>query len=354
MTTTHTTAVSTTASPSYTGGLTISPHDFELVLHNHYDEHAAEVLRFWFFTAKAKNWNLKKLAAVTGMSTTVIYRLMRGEYPADSSNAIATLDAARSTLGDAAENPEFIETSLAARLFTIFDKTRALRNVSILWGRMGIGKTECVAEYLRRSPVGRTAVVRFPSGCSFPQFLQHIGRSLGVARTGNAGSTRERIIQLLSMGQRLLIIDELHQAFLTTRTDTSVKCCEFLREVSDVAGCGLVLIGTELLEESIFRGPHKESLRQLVDRGTVQVALPAKATKQDYQKFLKAYGLTFPDAARDPEAFEILNDIIKSAGLRKLTLHLRDGLATANKRQQPFTWSHFTEAFNAIVSLGKV
>ena len=219
---------------------------------------------------------------------------------------------------------------------------------------MGIGKTECCKEYLRRSPVGRTAVVRFPAGCSFPQFLQHVGRALGVARSGNAGMIRERIVQLLGMGQRLLIIDELHQAFLTTRTDTAVKCCEFLREISDVSGCGLVLIGTELLEEHFLRGPHKEALRQLMDRGTVQVTLPSKATKQDYQKFLKAYGLNFPDPARDPEAFEILNDIIKSSGLRKLTLHLRDGLASANKRGETYAWHHFSESFNAIISLGKV
>jgi DNA transposition AAA+ family ATPase len=354
MSTATPTAVIPAASPSFAGGLTISPHDFELVLHNHYDESAAEVLRFWFFTAKQRNWNLKKLAAVTGLSTTVLHRLLRGEYPADPSNAIASLDAARQTIKDSAENPEFIATSLAARMFTIFDKTRALRNVSILFGRMGIGKTECVNEYLRRSPVGRTAVVRFPAGCSFPQFLQHVGRALGVARTGNAGNTRERIIQLLSMGQRLLIVDELHQAFLTTRTDTSVKCCEFLREIADVAGCGMVLIGTELLEEHFFRGPHKEALRQLVDRGTVQATLPAKATKQDYQKFLKAYGLDFPDPASEPEATALLNDIIKSAGLRKLTLHLRDGLATANKREEAYSWVHFVDSFNAIVSLGRI
>jgi hypothetical protein len=86
----------------------------------------------------------------------------------------------------------------------------------------------------------------------------------------------------------------------------------------------------------------------------VQVTLPARATKQDYQKFLKTYGLNFPDAAKDPEAFEILNDIIKSAGLRKLTLHLRDGLATANKRGEAYTWTHFTDSFNAIISLGKI
>jgi len=347
MTTAKTTAIAL-PSPSHTGGLNIAAHDFELVCHNNYDTHSAEVLRFWFFTAKARGWNLKKLATVTGLSTTVIYRLLRGEYNADPAHAIAALDAARQTIQDSAENPEFIQTSLAKRLFAIFDKTRALQNVTILWGRMGIGKTTCIQEYVRNSPIGRTAFVRFPAGCSFAQFVQHIGRSLGVARSGNASGTRERITQLLSMGQRLLIIDELHQAFLTTRTDTSVKCCEFLREISDVSSCGLVLIGTELLHENLFKGPHKDALRQLVDRGTVQAQLPAKATQQDYQKFLAAYGLTFPDPKADPDATGILNDIIRSAGLRKLTLHLRDGLAYANRKQEPYSWPHFTAAFKAI------
>lgn len=349
MTTAATTAV--IPAPSHQAGLSISPHDFELVLHNNYDEASAEILRFWFFTAKQNNWSLKKIASVAGISSTVIYRLFRGEYPADPTNALATLDAARQTIADAAENPDFIETALWKRMSTIFDKTRALRNVSILWGRMGIGKTECLKEYARRSPVGRTAIVRFPAGSSFPQFVQHVGNSLGIAKVRNATYTRERIIKLLGMGQRLLIIDELHQAFLTTRSDTSVRCCEFLREIGDVAECGLVLIGTELLEENLFRGPHKDALRQLIDRGTVQVPLPPKPTQQDIRKFLKAYGLDFPETSTP--AAEILNDILRSAGLRKLTLHLRDGLSYANKRQEPYTWDHFTAAFEAIVSLSR-
>jgi DNA transposition AAA+ family ATPase len=163
---------------------------------------------------------------------------------------------------------------------------------------------------------------------------------------------REKIYTVLAAGQRLLIIDELHQAFLTTRTDTAVKCCEFLREIADVAGCGLVLVGTELLKTEIFTGIHKEALRQLVDRGTVQAALPAKATKKDYTAFLDFYGLPFPTEA-DGEALPTLEDILKSSGLRKLTMHLRDGLAYATRKQEPYAWTHFVAAFEAIQSLSK-
>ena len=339
--------------PTATGSLSISAPDFERVITQAYEPAQQETLRFWFFNAKQHNWGLKKIASLTGVSTTVIHRLFRGEYGADPASSIQKLERARENFHESADNPEFIQTSLAARLFAIFDKTRALRNVSILWGRMGIGKTECITEYQRLNNHGRTLVVRFPAGASFAFFVTHIARACGVAtRSQSSFEQRAKIISVLAAGQRLLIIDELHQAFLTTRTDTAVKCCEYLREIADTAACGLVLVGTELLEEHVFRGPHKEALKQLVDRGTVQVPLPSKATKSDYQKFLSNYGLRLPTDS-EPEAAEILNDIIKSSGLRKLTLHLRDGSAYAAKREEPYAWSHFVAAFNAIQSLSK-
>lgn len=348
------TAIQQLPAPTSTGSLSIAAHDFEVTLRNVYDASAQDTLRFWFFSAKEHNWGLKKLADLTGVSTTVIHRLFRGEYGADPASSIAKLEKARATFHESADNPEFIQTSLASRLFTIFDKTRALRNVSILWGLMGIGKTECLTEYQRLNNHGRTIVVRFPAGATFAYFVAVVARACGVStHSQSAYLQRSKIISVLSAGQRLLVIDELHQAFLTTRTDTAVKCCEFLREIADTANCGLVLIGTELLHEHVFKGQHKDALRQLVDRGTVQVPLPSKATKSDYQKFLKSYGLHFPDAAKDPDATEILADIIKSSGLRKLTLHLRDGAAYAAKREETYTWAHFVAAFEAIQSLSK-
>ena len=339
--------------PVNTGSLSIAAHDFESTLAATYQPDDHDVLRFWFFAAKERGWSLGKLAQITGISTTVLSRVFRGIYPTDSQAIIAKLRKARENFADAAENPDFIETSLARRMFTLFDKTRALRNVSILWGEMGIGKTACINEYQRQNNHGRTLAVRFPAGASFAFFVAHVARVCGVAtRSQSQFQQREKIYQVLAAGQRLLIIDELHQAFLTTRTDTAVKCCEFLREISDVAGCGLVLVGTELLKKEIFTGLHKEALRQLVDRGTVQVPLPNKATRKDYAAFLNFYGLAFPTEA-DGDALQIMEDIIKSSGLRKLTMHLRDGAAYASRRQEPYAWNHFVAAFEAIQSLSR-
>jgi hypothetical protein len=82
------------------------------------------------------------------------------------------------------------------------------------------------------------------------------------------------------------------------------------------------------------------------------VPLPNKATRKDYAAFLNFYGLAFPTEA-DGDALQIMEDIIKSSGLRKLTMHLRDGAAYASRRQEPYAWNHFVAAFEAIQSLSR-
>jgi DNA transposition AAA+ family ATPase len=336
------------------GSISIAPSAFIEIIEQKYTAAQQETLSFWYFAARERGWSLAKTSEVSGVSSTVLTRLFRGVYNADPSSAIATLERAKVTFHESSSNPDFIETSLYARLTAICDKTRALQNIAIAWGPPGIGKTECLQEYQRRNNHGRTQLVRYPTNSSPSYFIHHLARGLGVSfRAKSSFNTREQIIRVLSAGQRLLIIDELHQAFLTTRADSAVKSLELLREISDVAKCGLVLIGTEVLADEIFQGPHKLLLTQLVDRGTVQVPLPAKATQGDYKKFLTAYGLQLPDASADPEAHSILTDIIKASGLRKLTLHLRDAASYAAKRSEPLTWDHFTAAFRAITTLSK-
>lgn len=126
--------------------------------------------------------------------------------------------------------------------------------------------------------------------------------------------------------------------------------CEFLREVYDRSGCGMTLFGTKALEKHLL--DQKDALAQMLDRGTMQITLPAKPSKSDVKQFIANYGL--PDlSGQEPEASAIVADILQSSGLRKLTLHLRDGAATAAKCGEAYRWHHFVTAFQDIQSLSK-
>lgn len=313
-----------------------------------------DVLAFWFEHARDNNLGLNDLNRITGVSSTTLTRLFRGIYEGSVESQLAKLSHAREHLVDAVDNPDFITTSLARKMNAVFDKTRALRNVTIMWGPMGIGKSTVIREYQRTHNHGLTYAVRCPGhGCTFVQFLRHVAITMRISVTGHGSDhIRERIVAMLSKGNRLLIIDELHQVFRTCSEIAIVRICEWLREIQEVADCGLALTGTELLHKEFFSGVHKDVLAQLVDRGTVQIPLGDRPTKGDITAFLKNYRLDLPGET-NPEADRIVQDIIRSNGLRKLTLHLRDGQAFANKRNEPYAWSHFTAAFNDIQSLAK-
>lgn len=330
----------------------ISPDQFEKVIAE-LPEEQADILRWWYFHGKDNNYSLSQLATSCGTSSTTLSRIFRGNYGAELTSICEKLTKARETMGLRVDNPDFIETSLSRKMFGIFDRTRALCTVSLMWGDMGGGKTTCSEEYRRQNNHGRTCYVRCGARMNFAQFVVHVAKAIGVT-TKNRGQAevRYKIQSLLRSGQRLLIIDELHLLFIATRGNTAVDICEFLRECYDVSGCGMVLIGTKVLKKEFLSGVHKEALAQLLDRGTIQVDLPSKPTAADARAFVKRYGLPPLDES-EPEACAIIADLLKTSGLRKLTLHLRDGAAYALARRQPFAWSHFVQAFDDIQSLTK-
>lgn len=245
-------------------------------------------------------------------------------------------------------------TSLGREIFAICDRVRALHTVAILWGAMGIGKTTVLEEYKRRNNHGKTIYYRCEPGMTLVQFISSLAGACGIGYKSKQTQlrVREKLYALLGAGQRLVIIDELHQLFLRRESNdiTPVLQCEFLRTVFDRAACGMVLTGTKALEK--YMVDQKDALAQLLDRGTMPIHLPDKPTADDARMFVKSFGLPALTNA-EPEASAIIADILKSSGLRKLTLHLRDGAATAAKRNEPYTWGHFCTAFEDLQSLGK-
>ena len=331
----------------------IAPDQFECVISKLPDAQQ-EVIRWWYFLGKDRGWPLSQLAKACGSSSTTLSRVFRGEYGAELDNLCKSLIKARESFAEAVDNPEFIMTSLSKEIFAINDRVRALRTVALLYGVMGIGKTTIQLEYKSRNNHGRTIYYRCEPGMTLAQFISSFAGACGInfKHKQNQLRIREKLYVLLAAGQRLVIIDELHQLFLRRPGAdlTPVLQCEFLRTIYDKAGCGIVLTGTHALEK--FMIDHKEVLAQLLDRGTMPIQLPAKPTAEDARAFVKHFGLP-PLTDREPEASAIIKDILASSGLRKLTLHLRDGAATAAKRGEKYTWNHFCTAFEDLQSLGK-
>jgi DNA transposition AAA+ family ATPase len=330
----------------------ISPDQFEAVISNLLDDQQ-DILRYWFFLGKERDLSLTKLAKLCGVSSTTLSRVFRGKYGAGLDDLCETLERARGTVKETVDNPDFIPTAISKQMFAVFDRTRELRTVSFMSGPMGTGKTVCAEEYKRLNNHGKTTYYRCEPGLTFVQFVTEIARACNV---GGKKQThlrlREKLYRVHGAGNRLLIIDEFHELFLKRgRNDaTPVMQCEFIRALHDISGGAISIISTDALQQHLL--DNSEALAQLLDRGTMNVKLPGKPTKDDLRLFIKRFGLPDPTGTY-PEASEIIKDILTGSGLRKLTHHLRDGVKTANKLKEPFRWDHFVTAFKDINSMSK-
>ena len=126
-------------------GFSVSTEALDDTLANYPAAHV-EILRWWWDLAKERAWSLSVLARQCGVSSTVLSRVFRGEYNAEIDSTIEKLARAKANFAEQVNNPDFIMTSLAKRMFAIFDKTRALQTVTIMWGQKGIGKTTIKAD----------------------------------------------------------------------------------------------------------------------------------------------------------------------------------------------------------------
>lgn len=311
-----------------------------------------EILSWWFGHMRNNDLSQAALAKMAGVSSSALSTAFRGKYGADLGGLCRTLEAARSNLHQSAANPFFIETQLAGIVWPLFDRARSLAVIQPMWGVKGIGKTEVAKEYKRRNNHGRTYYHRCSAGITRDQFGSSLAASMGVSCRHSWLYLRDRIVAKLALGQRLLVIDEFHEIFVGKGgkpNPHAILTCEAIREIYDLAQCGVATLGTKSLVTNLHSADNAAALEQFLDRALEPEELPDKPVKEDAAEFCRRFGLD-PEFKGQPAAASIVAAIFKKTGVRKLTLHLRAGAVLASQRGEEYRWPHFVAAHQNLVT----
>jgi len=125
------------------------------------------------------------------------------------------------------------------------------------------------------------------------------------------------------------------------------KLIEFVREIYDRTGCGIVMCGTKVLREEMERGRQAMVYDQFRRRGMIDLVLPDAPPKSDITKIAKAFGLGEPDAA----AWEIIRDMLATSGIGKYIRYLQCAHGMAVSQNKPLAWDHYIQASEKIAAL---
>lgn len=236
---------------------------------------------------------------------------------------------------------EFTETSIWKSVKSSCDYAVAHHEPVFVFGASQIGKTWSLLEYEHRAKTGSIVYVRVPASPSFASFVRALSDSCGKSASG--AMAREHIFNRFSGGNDLLIVDEMHTAFIAGRHLTGVRIAEFIREIHDRTGIGVVYSGTQIMMNAFS---SDMILEQTIRRGIVKCRLPDMPPKMDVALFAAAAGLPDPDK----ESADIIARVLAQSGIGQIRSLLRAAANFAKNKNERLEWKHFRAAYDVITN----
>lgn len=298
----------------------------------------------WFFDLIVeKQWTLTEAGKRIGRDGSNVGKVLNGKYEGNLNQFAESIRLFQEewALTNGTTTPGFIDTEEAKLIFFACEKARATREVALVYGDLGSGKTEAGFEYCNRNPA-HSHYFRFMSGEAYGSFLRTFGRSLGLTQRSTDPLKEAIFTKLRRKKTTLIFIDEFHLPFTTTNDRIALKCTEFIRDLRDILDCGVVICGTKVIPKLLKTSFWASALEQIVDRGNTIVNLRKRTTAKGLGGFFTYYNL--PEKPNE-EAGRLINDILRQHSLRKLVFCLRDGARAAGNRGERYSWDHFIDAY---------
>jgi DNA transposition AAA+ family ATPase len=310
------------------------------------DERSA--IRWLHSHAIEKGLSLEEIAAAISRDKNTLYQVFTGRHGA-SKTAICAEIAKYKKLVEAREGIEkldFIETALTRKIFRLVDSARTYQRCVFVFSDSQVGKTTALKEYTRRNNHGATIYVSVPTGGALGDFMRGLARALRIPVFTSSRELRERIVSAFD-ARMVLIVDEVHQCFLRAGTKPQshrhLLVMEFVREIFDSSGCGLVVCGTNTVKSEMEHGFAAGWLTQLSRRRLAALNIRPTPEAADLIAFAAAYGLPPPDE----EAAQLQARVIGEEALGVWLTLLRMAAGIAAKKKEKMEWSHVLRAHDA-------
>ncbi len=293
-------------------------------------------IRWLHAFATERDLSMQELGQLIRYDASTVYRVLTGKYEGSLHNVVGEINSVRRLEEERRQGRklDFVHTTLTKRIWKVCDAAVEYQRIAFIFGDTQTGKTTALMRYRDEHNHGNTIYVRMPAGGAMLSLLESLAVALRMSAQSSARDMRLRILGAFD-ARMLLIVDEVHQCVMT-KSDRAVRSMEFLRELHDTTGCGVVLCGTNVFRDEMETGRLAGVLKQCKRRRLVTLQLPSQPTPADLATFAKAYEL--PPA--DGEALRLQTDVIRDEALGMWLTLLRMSSKIASKRGQKMEWRH--------------
>lgn len=316
---------------------------------------------FWLYSY-AQEYHLKEAdlaAKMRAYDKNTLYQVFRGSYGVQKdgkysswANIIKAIRAFKAVEIEEMKmkNIGIIETEVKK---TVFQACTAALNdgmPAFIYGASQIGKTTALMEFQRLHNHGRTVYLRMGSGWTRARLVRELALRFGNGvKATKCWALEDAIFGSLTR-YNLLIIDEFHLALETCTEASSKAIMEFIREVYDRTGCGLVMSATKVGLAGLESGKHVMLFDQLRRRGVVRVVLPDSPPTRDINTIARSFELTLPTG----DVLAGIKRLIKERGLGVFIKYLQKAYALSKANKEPLSWDGYAKTVNGYLKLSEM
>ena len=157
----------------------------------------------------------------------------------------------------------FVKTAVASRIITALQFAAKTSGIAVIYGPAGIGKTMTITAYQSMRP--GSIFLRVKVGATSARgFLSMLCDELRVGRTQWIRPMIDRASEKLKDSGRMIMIDEAHRL--------GYDALEAIRDIHDVTGCPVGLLGTARIVRQIDEG-MQESKQWITDQFGSRIAI---------------------------------------------------------------------------------
>jgi hypothetical protein len=211
------------------------------------------------------------ISRALGFSTATINQWLSFQYKGNTDKVDAAVEAFLRRQEEKSKlnirNYSFCQTSVSQKIFEVARICHIDREIGLVYGDAGLGKTCAVKEYARQNP--DVILIEATMGFSAKVLFSKIHKAIGLDGGGGLNQLFEDVVGKLKKSDRLIIVDEAEHL--------PYRALELLRRVYDMAEVGILLCGMERLRGNI-EGKTRE-FAQMYSR----VGIAGKVTSLDIE-----------------------------------------------------------------------
>lgn len=272
-----------------------------------------------------------RLVEALRLDWTTLWRVWSGKYEASPDKVIERVRRFRRK-AESAHRRRFIETVVTRRIMSVLDAARDRGIMAMLSGPTGRSKTWTLDEWRHANNHGRAIYVYAPATGGFRSFLETLAESLSISRHASNYDIMRSVFNALDE-RNVLIVDEVAHLYPTGRA-SSLQALEFIRELHDRTGCGIVLCATDGFEAILQGGKWAQWFDQLLGRIELHLRIPRTFSRQEVAELLGGY-IDDPDPDLVAAARQIANQ--SRRGCRDLFRHLDRAAQVAAECGRPLS-----------------